>query len=123
MQELIATEHDQLFERVVQFVQQSHSKLHSCKMDQETHKEQKVTLSFDIRPHSREIPTAALLAGEVHCVTVWAGHCKIVEIITIILSWRHYFKYLLLIIFHRGKRPARFTRSSLDKLFGTLFYL
>lgn len=67
-QELIVTEHDQLFERVIQFVKQSHSKFQSCKMDQETPVGQDMVPSFNVRPHSREIPTAALLAGEIPCV-------------------------------------------------------
>lgn len=57
-------EHDQLFERVIQFVKQSHSKLQSHKVDHKTPVEKDQVPSFDIRPHSREIPTAALLAGE-----------------------------------------------------------
>lgn len=63
-QTLIAKEHDQLFERVIQFVKQSHSKLQSHKVDDKTPVEKEKVPSFDIRPHSREIPTGALLAGE-----------------------------------------------------------
>ena len=63
-QGLMVKEHDQLFERVIQFVKQSHSKMQSHKVDQKRPVEKEIVPSFDIRPHSREIPTAALLAGE-----------------------------------------------------------
>ena len=64
-------EHDQLFERVIQFVKQSHSKLQSHKVDHKTPVEKDQVPSFDIRPHSREIPTAALLAGEILMCIGW----------------------------------------------------
>ena len=74
-QSLMGKEHDQLFERVIQFVKQSHSKLQSHKVDHKTPVEKDQVPSFDIRPHSREIPTAALLAGEILMYIGWK--CKV----------------------------------------------